>query len=80
MQLTRFIFFSTLLQYTCDSALQKAAKFETLYTEQLRISEVQCDRVTTLESENASLSNKVANFDACCCSCICYPSHTVTGR
>ena len=66
------------LQHTCDIAVQKAGKLDSLYTfptpnsqpnfsiefrlrytEQLRLNQIQSDRIATLESDNASLTNKV---------------------
>ena len=61
---THALMFSfTLLQHTCDTAVQKAAKLESLHTEQLRLNQVLSDRTSTLEGENALLTNKVSDVN-----------------
>ena len=46
-----------------DTAVQKAAKLESLHTEQLRHNQVLSDRTSTLEGENALLTNKVSDVN-----------------
>lgn len=52
----------TVLQHTCEAAVLKATKLDSFLSEQLHLNQVQADRIATLESENAALTNKVVGM------------------